>query len=178
MNDYELLYLIEERNDDAHALLIQKYQPLIKSKLRRFKIRPNEYDDYLQEGNLVLAVAIKKYNPRYGKTFTRFFELLLVRAISAKMTPSHKQLIYFSEEMFEHVFVQETPRPRLLDKHINLAREVLTELEFQIFIDHYRDVKPLDQIALYRHLDVKKVYNCIYQIKRKLRESPEFLDNL
>ena len=178
MNDYELLYLIGERNDDAHALLIRKYQPLIKSKLRYFKIRPSDYEDYLQEGNLVLALAIRKFNPVFGKTFTRFFELLLVRAIAAKMTPAHKQLIYFSEEMFDHVLVQETPRLRLLPKHIELAQQALNELEYKIFVAHYHESLGLDQIAHDHDLDVKKVYNCIYQIKRKLRECPEFLDNL
>lgn len=178
MNDYELLYLIGERNDDAHALLIRKYQPLIKSKLRYFKIRPSDYDDYLQEGNLVLALAIKKFNPVFGKTFTRFFELLLVRAIAAKMTPAHKQLLYFSEEMFDHVMVQETPRLRILPKHIEIAHRVLNELEYKIFLAHYQEANSLDGIAHDHDLDVKKVYNCIYQIKRKLRECPEFLDNL
>ena len=178
MNDYELLYLIGERNDDAHSLLVQKYQPLIKSKLRYFKIRPSDYDDYLQEGNLVLALAIKKFNPVFGKTFTRFFELLLVRAIAAKMTPSHKQVIYFSEDMFDHVMIQETPRLRILPKHMEIAKEVLNELEYKIFVAHYHEVRSLDRIAQDEGLGVKKVYNCIYQIKRKLRECPRFLDNL
>jgi RNA polymerase sporulation-specific sigma factor len=178
MNDYELLYLIGERNDDAHQLLIEKYQPLIKSKLYQFKIRSQDYEDYLQEGNLVLALAIKKFNPIYGKTFTRFFELLLVRAIGAKMVPAEKQLIYFSEEIFEHILVQESPRPRIRPTHVQIAKQLLFDHEYEVFLAHYEQGLGIARIAKALNIDSKKVYNTIYQIKRKLRESPEFLDNL
>lgn len=177
MNDYELLYLIGERNDDALALMIQKYQPLILSKLFHFKIRQSERDDYLQEGNMMLLHAIRIYNPAFAKTFTRFFELILTRKFISLMTPVHKQMIYFSEPLMEQFKVEEDVRLRLFPRHLTIAQQTLSAFEYQVFVRHYQEGKSIEDIATEHQHTAKKIYNTIYQIKLKLRQRPDFLDN-
>jgi RNA polymerase sporulation-specific sigma factor len=177
MNDYELLYLIGERNDDALALMVQKYQPLIISKLFHFNIRPSERDDYMQEGNMMLLHAIKVFDPTFQKTFTRFFELILTRKFINLMTPSHKQMIYLSEELMEHLKVEEETRWRLFPHHLTIAKASLKPLEFDVFVEHYQHGYSIEQIAYNQKQSVKKIYNTLYQIKIKLRQSADFLDN-
>ena len=178
MNDYELLYLIGERNEDALTLMIEKYQPLIASKCYHFKIRPSERDDFIQEGNLMLLHAMKIFDPSYQKTFTRFFELILTRKFMNLMTPSHKQPIYFSEELFDSMRVEEAVTWILKDDHLLIAKEALTDFEYQIFVDHYQQAQSISQIAKAQLVSVKKVYNTLYQIKNKLKLRPDFLDKL
>jgi RNA polymerase sporulation-specific sigma factor len=178
MNDYELLYLIGERNEDALALMVEKYQPLIVSKCYHFKIRPSERDDFVQEGNLMLLHALKIFDPSYQKSFTRFFELILTRKFMNLMTPSHKQMIYFSEELFESMRVEESVTWHLKDAHLAIAKDALTPLEYQIFVDHYQQALPISQIATSQMVSVKKVYNTLYQIKNKLKLRRDFLDKL
>jgi RNA polymerase sporulation-specific sigma factor len=178
MNDYELLYLIGERNEDALALMIEKYQPMIVSKCFHFKIRSSERDDFIQEGNLMLLHAIKIFDPSFQKSFTRFFELILTRKFMNLMTPLRKQLIYFSEELFESMRVEETMTWHLKEVHVTIAKEVLTPFEFQIFLDHYQQAISISQIATIQLVSVKKVYNTLYQIKNKLKLRPDFLDKL
>jgi RNA polymerase sporulation-specific sigma factor len=177
MNDYELLYLIGERNDDALALMVQKYQPLIISKLFHFNIRPSERDDYMQEGNMMLLHAIKVFNPVYQKTFTRFFELILTRKFMSLMTPAHKQMIYLSEELIDHLSVEEEPRWRLFPRHLTIAKATLKPLEYDVFVEHYQHGYSIEHIAITKQQSVKKIYNTLYQIKNKLRQSADFLDN-
>jgi RNA polymerase sporulation-specific sigma factor len=177
MNDYELLYLIGERNDDALALMVQKYQPLILSKLYHFKIRQSERDDYIQEGTMMLMHAIKVFDPKFQKTFTRFFELILTRKFMSLMTPAHKQMIYLSEELMDHLKVEEETRWRLFPRHIAIAKGVLNALEFDVFLQHYQQGLSIERIASHHQQSVKKIYNTLYQIKTKLRHSTDFLDN-
>lgn len=178
MNDYELLYLIGERNEDALALMIEKYQPLIASKCYHFKIRPSERDDFIQEGNLMLLHAMKIFDPSYQKTFTRFFELILTRKFMNLMTPLRKQLIYFSEELFETMRVEESVTWLLKDEHLSIAKETLTAFEYEIFVEHYKQAHSITDIAQAQLVSVKKVYNTLYQIKNKLKLRPDFLDKL
>ncbi len=178
MNDYELLYLISERNEDALALMIEKYQPLIASKCYHFKIRPSERDDFIQEGNLMLLHAMRIFDPTYRKTFTRFFELILTRKFMNLMTPSSKQPIYFSEELFETMRVEESVTWRLNEDHLRIAKETLTAFEYDIFVDHYQHAHSISQIADARLVSAKKVYNTLYQIKTKLKLRPDFLDKI
>jgi RNA polymerase sporulation-specific sigma factor len=178
MNDYELLYLISERNEDALALMIEKYQPLIASKCFHFKIRPSERDDFIQEGNLMLLHAMKIFDPTYQKTFTRFFELILTRKFMNLMTPARKQLIYFSEDLFETMRVEESVTWLLKEEHLIIAKEALTAFEYEIFVEHYQQAQSIAQIAQAQSVSVKKVYNTLYQIKNKLKLRPDFLDKL
>ena len=38
-NDYELLYLIEEKNEEAKDLFYEKYKPLVEMKAKRYYSR-------------------------------------------------------------------------------------------------------------------------------------------
>lgn len=38
-NDYELLYLIQEMDDEALDIMLKKYIPLIKARIKAFRIK-------------------------------------------------------------------------------------------------------------------------------------------
>ena len=78
-NDYELLYLIEEGNNRALNLMYLKYENFIRIKARSCGFNAYQLDDCLQEGYLMLGQAIKTFKPQYGKSFTKYFEVVLLR---------------------------------------------------------------------------------------------------
>lgn len=86
INDYEVLYLIKERDDSAFDLLVQKYLPIIKSIARRYfafaKNRGAEYDDLLQEGYLGLNNAVSSYQEDGPSLFYSYASLCIERQIS------------------------------------------------------------------------------------------------
>ena len=76
-NDYELLYLIRANVEEARDILFWKYSFLIKSRINRLGVPRLYWDDYYQEGCLMLHRAIKIYDEGSRMSFTKFFELLL-----------------------------------------------------------------------------------------------------
>ena len=80
-NDYELLYLVRTNVEEAREILFWKYSFLIKSRIYRLGVPRMYWDDYYQEGCMMLHHAIKIYDEDSRMSFTRFFELLLKRRI-------------------------------------------------------------------------------------------------
>ena len=64
-NDYEILYMIGENDDDTFNLLYKKYYPLILKYARKyknsFKKFGYELDDIMQIGYISLYKAVRKY---------------------------------------------------------------------------------------------------------------------
>ena len=68
-NDNELLYLLYEGEEVARQLLFKKYKFLIYKRLRAFRIKDKNFDDFFQEGLMALNDAINHFNPYYHKSF-------------------------------------------------------------------------------------------------------------
>ena len=65
-NDYEIIFLIREGNDEALTLMFEKYTPLIYKKISKFNLG-YEAEDMYQEGLLMLYKSIRFYDFRYFK---------------------------------------------------------------------------------------------------------------
>ena len=65
LNDYEIIYMVSENDEDATNLLIKKYRPIIVNIAKEYcKIGKKyglELEDLIQEGYLGLLEASKKY---------------------------------------------------------------------------------------------------------------------
>ena len=84
MNDYELLYMISEKNDDFNILYL-KYQPLIykivKNYQKLFKKFGYELDDLMQIGYLTLYKSSYLYDSLNNAMFYTYFKKALTNAI-------------------------------------------------------------------------------------------------
>ena len=80
-NDYEILYMIGENDDDTYELLFKKYYPLILKYARKyknsFKKFGYELDDVLQIGYISLYKATRKYKYYSENMFYTFLIKLL-----------------------------------------------------------------------------------------------------
>ena len=83
VNDYEVLYLIGESNEEAYQYLFYKYNPFIKKNAlllyKKYKNIGIEYDDLVQEGMFGLSEALKKYDFRDGNMFFTFATVCIRR---------------------------------------------------------------------------------------------------
>lgn len=73
LNDYEVMYLVEEQDENAKNILFEKYQPVvvaIASQYKKEAIRCGlELDDLIQEGFVGLYSAMQNYNSTINVKF-------------------------------------------------------------------------------------------------------------
>ena len=88
-NDYELLYLISENNEEAKELFYKKYKPIIEMKAKKFiKIAESkgyDYNDLIQEGMIGLSKAINDFSEQKDVQFTTFANICIERQIYSFM---------------------------------------------------------------------------------------------
>ena len=167
-NDYELLYMIEDESPEAMEIIINKYSPLIYTRLKKFHIKENYIDDYYQEGLLVLLQAIKKYNLESPMSFTNFFDLMLQRKIIDLLRKNKR---YFEDNLLKEdvdiVVRYESENKIIIEEQINLLMNKLSDLERQIFDLKYNKNMKAREIATSLKIDLKKVYAAGDRIKSK-----------
>lgn len=168
-NDYELLYLISEHSEAALEIMYEKYRPLIYARIKDFNIGRYSFDDFYQEGLLVLHQCIWRFSDLYNKTFTRFFEMCLQRRIMDILRVNSKyfyntiimsDLDYLKEEKIDYHSSQET----LDDIIVNLS-----SLEKEVFELKYVYNYTIKEISEKLNVDVKKIYNALARIKTKIK---------
>ena len=106
-NDYELLYLVGENNEEVYNSIYAKYKPLIhrmaKTLCENYKSALVEYDDLFQEGMYGLNNAIKSFNGKSGSLFYTLAKLCISREMNgyvAKMLRG-KNMILSSAVSFD-----------------------------------------------------------------------------
>ena len=80
-NDYELVYLAQEQNEDALNIIYKKYEPIVYKKCRKYLnfLKGVELCDLIQECNIILLNAIKTYNQDNTTTFYTFITICIDR---------------------------------------------------------------------------------------------------
>lgn len=75
-NDNELLYYVNEANEEATEIIYKKYEPLINNLARKIinycKNSGVEINDLVQEGMLGLSKALEQYKDNKDASFYTF----------------------------------------------------------------------------------------------------------
>ena len=189
LNDNELIYYINDNNEEANNLLIKKYEPLIISIVNRMmKSCPYlglEKSDMIQEGMIGLNHAIGYYNEQKDITFYTYaktcVERRLISVIVSAQRQKHKNLnesVSFDTEddgTIEMFLKDESTNPEKIvmskesrDEIIDLIKEKLTDFENQVFdlMISYFNYK---EIADMLDKEPKQVDNAIQRIKIKVK---------
>ena len=84
-NDYELLYLISESNEEAKDVFFEKYKPTVQSYVLKYfpfiKNKGYEMNDLYQEGMLGLNRAIHDFKEQKNVQFNTFAAICIERQI-------------------------------------------------------------------------------------------------
>lgn len=191
VNDYELLYLVGENNEEVYNSIYAKYKPLIhrmaKTLCENYKSALVEYDDLFQEGMYGLNNAIKSFNGKSGSLFYTLAKLCISREMNgyvAKMlrgknmilssavsfdTPISKNCFLVEDTLYSH-----DDSVELQFESIEMEKYIL-DLKYELK-DEYMPVYELklngfSNAAIANLLDLryKDVDNYLRSIKKTLR---------
>ena len=100
LNDYELLYMVCEDNENDFNILLTKYKPLINKIVRGYekycKKFGYEIDDLMQIGYITLYKTSRKYDTYNQSAFYTYFKASLIKNIVSTIklnTTNRKQVL-------------------------------------------------------------------------------------
>lgn len=160
-NDYELLYLMNEFDEEAERIFFEKYTNLIKTRVNKFGIKSRYREDFVQEGLYMLVVAIRTYNEYSNKTFNKYFDLILQRKF-IKLLEKDK---YYIEEVELNCEDNAIKDPTSFS-YEEIEETQYSEFEQKVMLLKKQNYKPRE-IAKILECDSKSVYNCLCRIKKK-----------
>ena len=165
-NDYELLYLIKINVEEAKDILFWKYSFLIKSRIYKLGVPKFLWDDYYQEGCLMLYRAIKIYDENSPMSFTGFFELLLKRKIITLLRKDLKIISFEQYDEFENY--PESNNDNLLREY-DVDDFNLAELEKVAYIRLIIQQEKPDFVAKELGVSNRTIYNAKQRALRKIK---------
>lgn len=192
-NDYELVFLAKEGNEDATNLLYQKYKPIIVSKSKDAILKAShhgiEISDIMQEGYIALDEAINNFSETDNTSFYTFALLCIDRKIInyLRKTTGGKYKI-LNEAVAIDEFVEKSVKDEVdaeisfltrenRNDIIDRVEESLTGMEkivFQLKIQGYDFL----EIANTLNKDLKSIYNTFHRVKLKIKKIMEEDDYL
>lgn len=184
-NDYELIVLAREGNEEAINIIYQKYKPIIVSKSKDAIVRAShhgiEISDIMQEGYIGLDEAIYAFSENDNTSFYTFAILCISRQIInylRKITGGRDKILNDAVAIDEYVEKSikdnfDTEFSIISNEHekdiIDEIEKNLTEFEHKVFklkVNGYT----FEEIANILDKDIKSIYNTFHRIKLKTKK--------
>ena len=193
LNDYELMYMIEE-NDDAKDMLFDKYRPIIVNMARKYLLEGKkvglELDDLIQEGYIGLYAAIRNYNPDHSSLFYTY----AILSINSKILNALKKSSTQKRETLNHSISLSKPISidsettfidLLVDDNSLLPDMLIEEKELSKIVSDYLysldiDVASILELSIngFNNVDIGKmlgysskyISNVLFRVRRKLHQ--------
>lgn len=193
LNDYEIIYMVKENDENAMELLFHKYRPVItkiaSSYLKIAKAYGLELEDLIQEGYIALYSAYRNYSDVRDAMFYTFVNVTIhskiLNCLRISNTKKNKSLnnsislfnkLSFTEDQ-ELIDVVENNLSPLPEEELGLKelekiiRSFILELNYPqscIFELNMNGFSNLD-IAELLELEKKQVINYLYAIRKKFQ---------
>ncbi|QWB99834.1 sigma-70 family RNA polymerase sigma factor [Mycoplasmatota bacterium] len=169
-NDFEIINLIKQGDDEAFQLMVNKYKYFIAKKIKQFNL-VYDYEDCFQESLILLHKSVIKYDETYGKTFTKFFELNLIHYLISykKKKNNYFTFIYEKLPIYQHNTVEEPIKNEYLDHEVIEALENLSKFEKKVFQVKIIEKRTVRETAKIISTDEKKIYNALDRIRNKVK---------
>ena len=193
LNDYEVMYLVEENNEDAKELLFEKYKPIVLKIASQYKNEAIRYglemDDLIQEGYLGLYSAIQTYDVNNEVLFYTYAIICIRSKILNSLTVTgagkHKGLnqgvsLFSQISATDDVILMDIledknavlPHLMLEENEMeNIIRGFLLSLDFShsLILELKMNGFKNNDIVELLDMPLKYVSNALFQIRRKLR---------
>lgn len=158
LNDYELIYLYNEGNDNILELILNKYKPLVYLIIKEMNIAYVDKEDYLQEGLMIIYKCINSYSEDKG-LFYNYCKVAIKRRFLT--------LIYKKRQEIDYLITPMDNTPMLKERPINYEISHLKEFETLL------DIKQtsIKEYAKIHNMNVKKVYNYITKLKNIIKNT-------
>lgn len=169
-NDFEIIDLINQGNEEALELMFEKYKYLVAKKISSFNLT-DEFDDCFQEGMIVLYKSVRKFNDSHNKSFTRYFETNLEHHFISIVRSRRRHIRFMIEKLPRLVEyeVEEREREIYTPAEIEGAISLLSSFEREVFQSRFIEGKNVQDTARQTGSTVKKVYNAVDRIRKKIK---------
>ena len=194
-NDYELLYLIRESNEEAKEYLYKKYTPIVELKAKKYyefcKNNGYELNDLIQEGMIGLTSAINDFEDNKTAKFATFANICIDRQLVNFIRNVNRQKHQILNESVSidaenkkgitllDVLNDTNPSPEesffLLEEQEELKdkiKEKLTDKEKEVFDLRFEGFT-YQEIAMLLNISKKSVEGSIFRIRQKINEVKE-----
>ena len=180
-NDYELICLAREGNEDAINIIYQKYKPIIVSKSKDSIVLAShhgiEISDIMQEGYIGLEEAIKSFSESDNTSFYTFAVLCINRQIINYL---RKLNCTKDKVLNDAVVIDETLEKSIKDTSDTefsfISSEIMEDIEnnlteFERDVFKYRvEGYSFEEIANILNRDIKSIYNTFHRLKGKVKK--------
>ncbi len=190
INDYELLYLIEDENDNYKNIIYDKYDYLIKKLCNKYiNICNNDIidkEDLYQEALLGLEYAINNFNTCKNIKFYTYCYLCIKSKITDYLTRAltNKNLIFKNTISLYTQVCDGTYLYEIIPANINVYNDIIIADKIRNIINFKNSLNNTasqvfelrmngfsnKEISTLLSIDIKKVYSCIVCIKSKYKK--------
>ena len=184
-NDFEIVFLAQDGNEDAINTLYQKYKPIIVKKSKNAIMYATHHGidiNDIMQAYIGFDEAIKNFSQDENATFYTFAVLCIDRKIAnylRKTTGSKGKIlneaitiddalekVLGDEFDIEYSLISKDSDTKLIIK----IRKMLTDFERKVFDLKIKDYS-FEEIAKILNKDVKSIYNTFQRIKSKIRKN-------
>lgn len=192
LNDYELVSMAQEHNEDAINLLHEKYKPLINKKCHKYiKYLHNkgiELADLIQECTIGFEEAIQNFNTNDNVSFYTFANVCMDRQLMSELTRQNRDKYKFLNEAIPLETIDEENDVNLIDfiqdNSNNPELGLLSNEEFkELYSTISKELTALEECVFklkiqgfgYKEIadildkDEKSIDNAIQRIKTKIK---------
>lgn len=182
-NDYELVYLVREQNEEALHIIIEKYSPLIGKIASSYYGIGYDYQDFFQEGRMAFIKAIYSFDENSNYSFYSYAMTCVRNAITTsyrrlKRTSGLDQLTDYDEHPLvstletagyyhydsEYTYLNE----KLIIEMAMNSDKILSPFEKQC-LKYFLLGHNYNEIAIILNLSPKKIDNALSRCKSKLK---------
>ncbi len=190
-DDYELVYLAQDGNEDAINIIYDKYKPIIIKKSKNAIVFVThhgiEINDIMQEGYIGLEEAIRNFSQDNEATFYTFANLCIdrqilnfLRKINGNKDRILNEAIIIDDSLEKTLKDNYNVEENLLGKDNNeqitkKIRDSLTEFEKIVFDLRIKGYS-FEEISNTLNKDLKSIYNTLQRIKVKFKKIKEIDD--
>lgn len=180
-NDYELVSLAREGNEEAINLIYQKYKPIIVSKSSDAIVMAThhgiEISDIMQEGFIGLDEAINSFSENDNASFYTFAVLCINRQIInyLRKNTRSKNRILNDAVVIDEIIEKSVKDDSIVDFYfssrdiIEDMKQNLTEFEYKV-VTMKMDGYSFEEIANTLDKDIKSIYNTFHRAKLKIKK--------
>ncbi len=169
-NDFEIVNLIQQGNEEAFSFMVNKYKYFIAKKIRIFNLT-KYFDDIYQEALMVLYKSIVRFDESFNKTFMRYFEFNLVnRFITIKKKQNrYGEFLATKLPIICDFIVKEDTKCYISENEIKVALDDLSGFEKTVFQTKIIEKRTIRETATKLNCNEKKIYNSLDRIKKKVK---------
>lgn len=169
-NDFEIISLVKEGNEEAFNFMVEKYRYLIAKKIKNFNLI-QEYDDCFQEALMILHKSIIRFDQTFDKTFTRYFENNFHNFLITYKNKKNRYIVFKTEKLpvLYDFYIKEPELAIYPEQEVFRALNTFSRFEKLVFQAKIIQQLNIKDTANFLKCSEKQVYNALDRIRKKIK---------